>query len=302
MRMFYTRLTALIACWFWPLHLNAADRPANQLAIGDKAQPSAVEIIVPTAQLQNLNYKTKSEVLALRSTLVNEQPQLLAQEYLPSDDVFGRIEDGKPWWGLQGEAFWGTGKRSIEGDSEESRFFLNPFILVGANTYAYNIWDKDKITEADLADAAFPYNWKPTSVRLWPAQSKGEVVYGVSEYNQQLEKLHDKLKEQKIIPQFGLVAYNARDFGYHWLWVEPESSSNIECLTDPKGATEIEQFIHCGNSCGYPGGCNNMSKAIAALDQIKYKALPAVASVQLWKNKPKSIHDQPDMTFVIRLQ
>jgi hypothetical protein len=101
---------------------------------------------------------------------------------------------------------------------------------------------------------------------------------------------------------FALVGYNARDFGYHWLWVDPELSSNIQCVMEPKSATEIRQFIHCGGSCGYPGGCNNMSPGIAELDRMRYTALPAMAYIQLWKNKPSNVQDPPDLTFILRLE
>jgi len=272
------------------------------LAIADKTQPGVVELTIPTQPPQNLNFKTKAEILAIRSALVNSQPQLLANEYVPSNEVFGALQDSKPWWGLQGEAFWGAGPRSIEGDSEESRFFLNPLMLVGANGYAFNIWNTEKITDADLANPHFPYNWRPTSIRFWPAQSVGEVVYAVSDYNEQLDKLRDRLKVQQIMPMFALVAYNARDFGYHWLWVDPDLSTNIQSLNQSASATEIRQFMHCGGSCGYPGGCNNMSPGIAALDRMRYTALPAMAYIQLWKNKPQSVQDTPDMTFLVRLE
>lgn len=296
------KLTALIACWFCPLQSQAADQPHNELAVADKTPPGIVELTIPTQLPQNLSFKTKAEVMAMRSALINGQSQMLAREYLPSNEIFGAIQDSKPWWGLQGEAFWGAGQRSIEGDSEESRFFLNPYIMIGANGYAFNIWNREKITQADLNDPQFPYNWKPTSIRFWPVQATGEVVYGVSDYNARLDALRDKLKVQRIMPMFALVGYNARDFGYHWLWVDPELSSNIQCVMEPKSATEIRQFIHCGGSCGYPGGCNNMSPGIAELDRMRYTALPAMAYIQLWKNKPSNVQDPPDLTFILRLE
>ncbi|HEY9773254.1 MAG TPA: hypothetical protein V6C81_05545 [Planktothrix sp.] len=273
----------------------------NELAVGTTSR-NQEDIAVGCNAPQNLNFKTRDEIFALRAQLVNTQPTLLARPYSPNEDVFGLVEDNKPWWGLHGEAVYGEGKQSIEGDSEESRFLLNPWILVGANTYSFGIWDKDKLSEEDLDRADFPLTWLPSSLTWSAAKSTAEVAYAVSDYNQKLYVWRDKMKDQKIAPQFALVAYNARDFGYNWLWVAPDSSTNIECLRKPTEPIRIAQFIHCGGSCGYPGGCNNMSPSIPALDEIKYTALPAIAHVCLWKQKPRSTEDAPDMTFIVRLQ
>ena len=180
----------------------------------------------------------------------------------------------------------GPGKRSIEGSSEESRFLLNPFMLVAANPYSYNIWDPQKITDDDLSRADFPFTWLPQVVHWSADKSSAEVVYRVSSYNEQLYAWRDKLRVQKIMPKFALVAYNARDFGYQWIWVATDRSSNIECLQKPSHATRITQMLHCGGTCGYPGGCNNMSPSIPDIDEIAYTQLPAKACIYLWKEKP----------------
>jgi hypothetical protein len=238
----------------------------------------------------------------VRAASVAQFPNLLAKPYSPQPEVFNLIEDNKPWWGMRGEAIWGEGQRSIEGLSEESRFILNPFLLVAANAWTFTMWKPDKTTTEDLDNPKFPYNWLPSAIRLWPAKSMGEVVYPVSVFNDQMYEFRDKLKDQKIVPKFALVAYNARDFGYNWLWVNPKESSNIDCLHKMDEPVHIRQMIHCGGSCGYPGGCNNMSPSMPIIDEIAYGALPAKAYVELWKEKPSDVSQQPDMVFVINLE
>ena len=272
----------------------------NELSVGSKAG-SLTSIDLDINNPQDLSFKSKSEILALRSAMVAKYPQLLSGTYQPDDEVFSRLESDKPWWGLSGEAVWGPGKRSIEGSSEESRFLLNPFMLVAANPYSYNIWDPQKITDNDLSRADFPYTWLPQVVHWSADKSSAEVDYRVSAYNEQLYAWREKLRVQKIMPKFALVAYNARDFGYQWIWLATDRSSNIECLQKPSHATRITQMIHCGGTCGYPGGCNNMSPSIPDIDEIAYTQLPAKACIYLWKEKPADVTQTPDMTVILSL-
>ncbi|MBU1853273.1 MAG: hypothetical protein KJ957_04450 [Candidatus Omnitrophica bacterium] len=59
-------------------------------------------------------------------------------------------------------------------------------------------------------------------------------------------------------------------------------------------------MIHCGGSCGYPGGCNNVSPE--ALDfRVKVNELPANIHVKLWRNEPENVNQKPDMLFMLDL-
>jgi hypothetical protein len=112
-----------------------------------------------------------------------------------------------------------------------------------------------------------------------------------------------KLITPLIVPAFNLVAYNARDLGYSYIWLDEKHSTRIENVNHPKPEpVAITQMFHCGGTCGYAGGCNNMSPMIPAIDRIKYTGLPARAAVRLWRQKPTTVEAAPDMTFYIILE
>lgn len=97
----------------------------NKLLIGEQASTASLEI--PIQKPIDLNFRSKSEILELRRRYVARTPNLVAHPYEPSAEVFGAIEDNKPWWGLAGQGIWGPGQNSSLGESEESRFIANPF-------------------------------------------------------------------------------------------------------------------------------------------------------------------------------
>jgi hypothetical protein len=82
------------------------------LAIGTNANsPESIAIAIePPA---DFNFKKSREILALRRQQVEKYRQLLTKPYQPSEEVFGQLEDGKPWWGLLGLACFGPGNNSI---------------------------------------------------------------------------------------------------------------------------------------------------------------------------------------------
>lgn len=189
--------------------------------------------------------------------------------------------------------------RSIDGPSEESRFLLNPFLLVGANPWTAKIWAGGKITQDDLDNRDFPYTWTPEELKYWPRRRTAAVVYDVTAFNGKLKTMDAKLEITKDNNRFGLVTYNARDFGYNFLLVSDQLSSHVENAFKGKGPIEIKQYIHTGDSSNYPGGCNNMSPAMDEIDKLTLKELPARATIFLWKKRPPRVTDQPDFTFIL---
>jgi hypothetical protein len=276
-------------------------RSSNSLALGgtdDRQGPVDIPINPPG----NLSFKSKAEILAARSKLVERCPALLRKPYTPMGAIYDPIEDHRPWWGMQGTFIWGAGKRSIEGVAEESRFLLNPYLLVGANSGTALVWNKDKIDDADLKDSSFPYCWLPDSLHFYPDQALVQTTYNITAFNKELsdrqEKLTVKLTETM---KFGLIAYNARDFGYNFIYLDPAKSMNITAKIKTDRPTLIRQMIHCGTSCQYPGGCNNMSPAQPGIDEFDCSELPARANIRLWKEPPLSIESKPDLTVFIDL-
>jgi hypothetical protein len=280
--------------------------------------------------MQNLNFKTKAEIYEIRKKAVAEYPDLYKlfyrvvpeqrpepplasvswwkrllgvkpkaaddaitpEPYEPSLAVFGQIEDKKPWWGILGLCYYGSGELSIAGESGQSRFFLNPYLLVALEeAHAYN---RTKSSYPPVAFYPKPeaLTWKPDEKRL-------EIVYDVTGYwNAQLAVGIKKDAEEKRLT---FVAYNARDFGYRYLYVVPEESYCMDTTSRLVEPIEIKQFIHCGNSCGYPGGCNNCSPTQPELN-IHFEDVPAVASIKLWQEKPASVTAKEDLRVIIYIR
>jgi len=248
---------------------------------------------------QVFNYKRREEILDLRKKAVAAYaPKLGLTRYEPSNEIFHAVVDGKPWWGTAGAAVYGSGMKSILGPAEESRFILNPYLIVGANSATNLIWDPSRITSADIDNPNFPFFWMPATL-MWDAQGKHAwVTYDVSSYTRAINQ-SGKLEHHSLPTEFSLVAYNARDLGYSYIWLDTLHSPNVRNNTDGAGPVHINQFIHCGGTCGYPGGCNNMSPFTAEIDRLQLIGLPAEASVKLWKDRPYGPETDADFTVTL---
>jgi len=108
----------------------AAATRSDVLVTGEAAPAGAVTIgLYDPIELDGM---TRAEVEQLRTYYVDKHPELV-REYTPSSAVFGQIVDGLPWWGVEGQFCDGPGERGIDGDSEEARWVINPFLLLGVD-------------------------------------------------------------------------------------------------------------------------------------------------------------------------
>jgi len=238
--------------------------------------------------MREFDFKSKAEILALRRRLVLSQPQLVKPAYEPSQQVFGKITDGKPWWGLDGIYLNGPGKKSIAGPSEESRFLCNPFLLVGVlEPHAY-LWRKRRPQQA------FPPRPLSLTWKIGP-RPVVKVRYEVGNYIKTLLRFR---RSKRRITVLDFSAYNARDLGLNYLYLSPKYSRHIRMRRRPKTAVKIRHYIHSGGSCGYPGGCNNGSPYQAEM-HFKLLNLPAKAMLSLWHDRPSKVTDPADLTYVI---
>ena len=127
-----------------------------------------------------------------------------------------------------------------------------------------------------------------------------QVIYDITNFNREILNRRNKLILPTVkIDQFGLIAYNARDFGFNYIYLDCNKSMNIVNSVEVTEPVLISQMIHCGGSSQYPGGCNNMSPAIVNIDRIAFTKLPARAKVLLWKDEPANLETPPDMTCLI---
>jgi hypothetical protein len=290
-------LVAFLIAWM-------AQAGRNELAVGPQASVETVEIALQPPQ--ELDGQSAAEILSLRQEAIARYPALLAGKYTPSRQVF-RMAGGLPWWGIAGHFYHGRGEHSVDGPAEESRFILNPYLLVGAELSGLSIWsggeralawDKARITAQELADPGFPFYCPPASLRWWPRDARAEVTYDLSACLAVMNTW--TLYPLRVADaSFDLVAYNARDLGLGYLYWSPQGSQNLSTSNAMGVPIAISQFIHRGDSCGFLGGCNNMSPRVPELCGIQIERLPARAVLRLWQDRPASAEEDGDMTVVL---
>jgi hypothetical protein len=278
---------------------------------------------IKLSQMRELDFKTKKEILELRRARVAPYFEAIRQhykrpapkqprrtlwqrifggtaeaappptgDYKPSPAVFGQIVSGKPWWGMLGISYYGPGEKGIAGPSEESRFILNPYLFVGLIEKNARVFKGDD----SFAREIYPI---PRNLVMDFTTMKGEVTYAISTYMALAQQYgYQDAREPKLT----LVAYNARDFRFNYLALDGERTKNIKYRKGAIHPIALKQYIHLGGSCGYQGGCNNMSPKQPALD-IAVQQLPATIFTKLWKKRPsKGDQSAPDMEFVIHLR
>jgi len=260
------------------------------LLVGKDAKISG-EYEIPVNNMGEFNFKTKKEIYDLRKQRVFEHSNLVAS-YVPSEAVFGHIVDKIPWWGIYGIYGYGTGIKSIEGPSEESRFLLNPYLLVGLSELNAFITP----AELDRTSAFYP---KPIRINLRADASSERIEYLVSDHFHYVNSNHVyPINQQKL----SLITYNARDMGFSHLYIDPKKSDGLTWVNKNKSAVPILDYIHRGTSCGFPEtGCNNASPFQQDL-VIEIEKIPAKAHVKLWRTNPQNVDNDCDMTVIIEMQ
>ncbi len=261
---------------------------SSRLRLGAGAAPGPLTI--ERNEPEELDFKTREEIFERRRKMVARHAEFIEGDYSPSLALFGQITDGKPWWGLEGSYCKGPGEHSIDGPSEETRFLLNPFLLLGVNeNYAWPI-----------PGDCFPAFPRPVLLSWDPVQSTATVTYDLKRFfNEWAELPHPFARTD-----FYLVNYNARDFGYNYVHISKERSHGV--FPFKKAAlfsrpVLMQAMIHTGGSCGYPGGCNNQSPTESDLSFF-VDDLPAEMYCKLWKQKPGSEKDPADFVFIIKFQ
>jgi hypothetical protein len=248
--------------------------------------------------------KTRNEILKLRTAAVMKHPLLVKEGYIPCNAVFNLIADRRPWWGIRGHFVHGPGTNSIEGDSEESRFIMNPYLLVAADFLGISIWnqafkwDAAKVSKATLNDAKFPFYCRPVSLTWWPAESRAEAKYELGKYVADVNKYAETGVENDWM-LFDITAYNARDMNLNFLYFSPEESEGVSQGQHEKRAVPVLHYLHLGGSCQYPGGGNNCSPYQEEMDGFRVEKLPARAVFLLWRNEPANVTGTPDMRFTL---
>lgn len=261
----------------------------SALLVGNDTKIQA-EDEIPVNNMEDLHFKTKQEIYDLRKQCVREHGNLISS-YEPSEAVFGQIADRMPWWGIYGIYGQGPGERSIEGPSEESRFLLNPYLLVGLS-------ERNAFTTAAPLDKTLAFYPKPLRIRWQTGTSLETIEYIVTDHFLYVSDNHFYPTDQRKLL---LIAYNARDLGFGYLYIDSDKSEGVAWANGTSQAVAIRQFIHRGTSCGYPGGCNNMSPHQPELE-IDVNRTPAKAHIKLWKTYPRDVNGSCDMAVIIEMR
>lgn len=254
--------------------------------------------IVPDEKMEKLvinplsaySGKTKEDILNIRKEFV--KTSIFASEnYTPNEEVFGQIEDKKPWWGMDYMLCSDSSipkSRIGTGLSEESRYVNNPNILVGVQMSMIYSNDKKQITDF-CNDKSLLFI--PTELNY---DKKNKLIIAKYKSSENLLKSFNK----KRVP-FNFVGLNARDFGYNWVYVNNNENTfflpySLDEKTITKEPKQFKTFIHVGNACKVDGGCNNASPFQKELE-FKFQKLPAQITLSLWKNRPLFKNQPADM-------
>lgn len=293
-------IVALVGLW---LYIRPAPNH-NSLNLGKAdSPPLTIEILSP----MEFDSLTRDEVYDLRRQAVARHPDLLGHDYEPADVVFGQIEDGLPWWGMDGLFYYGNGEQSIEGPSEESRFILNPYLLVGLDIWGWSVfnvprfqWDASRITPEMIAQNDFPPVCQAQALHWDGGNRQADVAYDVT-------ACLAEINQWTVTPvtledgYFDIIAYNARDFNLNWIYIW-YPTPDYPAVPMGDRPLKIPHFLHRGSSCQYPGDCNNMSPFVPQLDAYYLGSVPASVTAYLWKDEPDSRSSTPDMVFTIYLK
>ena len=225
---------------------------------------------------------TKADIYKIRKNYVKDSI-FWDKSYEPSNDVFGQIEDNRPWYGLEYSGCMAAVKGSElvkDGPSEESRFINNPNMLIGVECGGYDTDKNDSICK----DKAF---WLMPEKLTYDGRFK-------------------TIKAEYKLPyaqKCSLVGINARDLGYNY--IHAGSTSNIKFKNGPSAKTSVYSFkdyIHKGPSCGLEGGCNNGSpyQSEVAFDYIP-KNYNSSIFLSLWMYEPNRITKRPDLKYIISI-
>ena len=264
-------------------------------------------IHLPVAPARELDGLTRAQVLDLRRQAVRSQPSLAGADYTPSGQVFGRVQDGLPWWGVEGMFYHGPGQRSIEGVSEETRMILNPYLLIYADFFGLSIWrdrqlwDVGKVARSGKTVADLPL-YPPVGTLVWDSvKAEMTATYDITAY---LEDLNRYTRRTLGVSDTDLMlcGINAADLGLEFAFIDLRASSHMDQQQRHDQVVVLRDFIHKGGSCQYRGGCNNGSPYQPELDHLRILSLPATLRVKLWDARPRDSAAPADATFVMQFQ
>jgi hypothetical protein len=274
-------------------------------------------ISVPINPLVSFDRKSKKAILDLRRKAVASIPALAPDGYEPRANVFEGMMDGLPWWGSLGGSSYGQGDQNILGPSKESRFILNPYLLVGLEDPEQRFGRHGGVDFPGMAREALLSKDSPAAGQnnSLPAESAGtgpgDIVLDPvrltweqgGRWAQVRYEISASYRDFPSAPffqnrQVTLSYYNARDFGYNYWAIDGALSRNI--LTSFGNVNPVDQFIGLDMNCGVSIGCNTRLP-FSTNEPIQWNILPARIHIKLWKEFPMGVLQPEDMAVIIDL-
>lgn len=283
---FFFIITLIFLSFVYYPSLNINTQMIGTLKNKQQKTPISFEEIElrPTSVLSGLS---KEQILKQRTQYVKESVVFKdLKDYKPSEDVY-QIEDYLPWIGAEQMAKYGANnnKNIGKGDSRHSISINNPELLV--SFIVPNFGDQKDIAPYSKEDLLQP-------VKL--SYDKNNKIIK-AEFN--LKSFFDKNPNY-----YGGAMYvdetNARDLGYHWFYCpKKENLGFINPQTSIYSHPyKVQGYYHKGSSCGLEGGCNNYSPYQPNL-VFMIKDMPSSMTIYMYKEKPKSLRQKPDMTYIM---
>lgn len=262
-------------------------RQEQQRLNEEKAQEEK-HIKIHFKEPSSLSFKSKEEIYNIRKSAV-ENSIFKDPNYYPSNEVFGQIESYKPWNSMRQCMYDSTKMSDIDGPSEEARYIDNPEFLVAIeySFYGYSC-EKRKTHELQYS--------RPDSIEYDKEKNEIQIVYGGFPYC-----------NSGTNAWFNFKGLNARDLGYKYMYIDKEKSTfdlkYVEQVNASNSIVELQDYIHLGGSCGHASGCNNASPNQPPLN-FYYPCTNGNSKIEknqtiyikLWKNRPNSPEDTPDIT------
>lgn len=278
-------------------HYKTAQLPQQSNEISAKIPVSAAQNKNSDDELTEIkvnapteyDYLSREEIFNLRKKYVNDSI-FASKFYSPSNEVFGAIEGGKPWYG-ENVACPFSAKDITKGYSARSVYLNNPAVLVGPiQTLGYKYPQDTPFCQNKLL------NFIPQKI-LYSKNANLIIV----NYNANNSLIHNIQEPQYGMP-FGFVGLNARDLGYKYGYAV--SYKNIIFKENNNISNHLytfRDFLHTGGSCKVPGGCTNTSPLQPEMDFV-ITQLPAHITFKLWKNKPASLQENAEIMFKVKFE
>lgn len=279
-------LIVILFFFFKPLIFSYNDNKVLQSS--EKLQDLWIN---PPSEYNNLR---KDEIYSLRKAYVKDS-LFDTDDYEPNERVFGQIQDYKPWWGEQKCRplnYSGDYHESIEGESKQSIQINNPNALVGLSS-PYIPWDVEG--NADFCNSEYS-RFIPKALKY---SKKDNLIVAEYEVSKEFPNIYVNISGKGYRYPIQLSGLNALDFGYKYIYAFDTQNIDMtysDNITQTPGM--FRDYIHVGGSCGYEGGCNNISP-MQNDKMISVKALPAEINLKLWKKQPRDKYSKADMYYRI---